>query len=307
MKIISPITKTANIKKIRTIDTEWIINQYEKSFSLDVSYLFQNIKTIEVYQCLDTGYSFFYPCIEGDSPFYEHLAKNPWYYMPWKYEHEATLDMISDNMKVLEIGCGEGEFLHKIQSLFRIKATGLEMNANAILKARGKGLDIRDEYIQKHSSVEQNKYDLVCSFQVLEHIYDVDAVISSSIKCLLPGGKLIISVPNNDSFISEFDNILNMPPHHTGLWNEKSLRSLEDFYDIKVDRIIIEPLQEYHKNFFSSTVYRKVHGSYYENRFLRKFLNVLFLKPFVERYLEAVIKWIPGHTILAIYTKNSNI
>jgi len=302
-KILSPITKTENIKYIRTINTDWIISQYMKSYAYDVSYLFIDIKKLDLFQCVDSGYMFFIPGIMGDSSFYAHLAKQPWYYMHWKWEHEAISNLLKEDMNVLEIGCAEGHFLEKIKSLYKCKTTGLEMNLDAISKARDKGIKIHNETIQEHSLLLNNQYDLICSFQVLEHIADVGSFIEACINCLKPDGKLIISVPNNKSFVAETDQILNMPPHHVGLWDDHSLRSIAGIYGLTIDKIILEPLQDYHLEFFKSIVYRKVLGKKYENRIIRKMYNELLLKPFVAKHLEYVTKWVPGHTILAVYTK----
>jgi len=177
------------------------------------------------------------------------------------------------------------------------------MNPSAIEKARDKQLDIHNESLEAHSRLNKNKYDMLCSFQVLEHIADVHSFIEQALCCLKRNGKLIISVPNNDSFISETDQILNMPPHHVGLWDQKSLRSIASVFSLKLDAILVEPIQEYHIESFKRTVYRKVLGKKFDNRWVRKFYRELLLKPFVDKYLEYCQKWIPGHTVFAVYSK----
>jgi hypothetical protein len=58
---------------------------------------------------------------------------------------------------------------------------------------------------------------------------------------LKPGGKLIIGVPNCEPWFRRFDKyeILNMPPHHMGLWNEKVFRAIQDIFGIRLDRVLI--------------------------------------------------------------------
>jgi len=34
--------------------------------------------------------------------------------MPWKWEHQKSTDFISKGMKVLEVGCAEGQFLSRV-------------------------------------------------------------------------------------------------------------------------------------------------------------------------------------------------
>ena len=64
--------------------------------------------------------------------------------------------------------------------------------------------------------------------------------IETSLKLLRKGGKLILSVPNHDSFMGlDDENFLDMPPHHMGLWNEKSLVAIQKFFPIVVSKIYL--------------------------------------------------------------------
>ena len=273
IKIISPITNKENVTKIKTVEVSWIINQWKRSYNYDVSYLFKELNIIELFQCNDTGYLFFKPDIEGDSKLYERLQNNEQYYMPWKWEHEITMKYFKNDIDILEIGCAEGNYLDKIRKQYQLNVTGIEINSLAVKRAREKGLTIYEERIENHSSKNKFKYDIICSFQVLEHISDVKSFIEACLTCLKTEGILIISVPNNLSFISEFDAILNMPPHHVGLWDESSLQKISSFFSMKFDSIYKEPLQEYHKEFFKFTIYRKVLGKVYTNPISRKLLQ----------------------------------
>jgi len=291
-QVLSPITKNSDVTKLKSFNVEWIIKQWKRMYSQDVKYLFNGIKTIELFICNQTGYNFFYPEIMGDSKLYENLQKNDWYYMPWKWEHEETTQFLKDNISVLEIGCAEGDFLEKIISKFKIKATGIETNHDTIKKVESKGIKVFEETIQNHSLANKEMYDVICSFQVLEHIADVGSFIESCLLCLKPKGLLIFSVPNNQSFISETDQILNMPPHHAGLWDEHSLRSIASIFNLEIDRIMIEPMQAYHIDFFKFTVYANVLGKrIFNNRVLRKILSVFLMNQkvlisFVHSFLD---------------------
>jgi hypothetical protein len=45
---------------------------------------------------------------------------------------------------------------------------------------------------------------------------------------------LIFAVPNNEPFFQRFSKyeVLNLPPHHMGLWNLAAFRKLGDFFEI---------------------------------------------------------------------------
>jgi SAM-dependent methyltransferase len=97
---------------------------------------------------------------------------------------------------IIEVGCGAGALLHELASRNR-RAIGLETSPRALAMARGIAwLADGKQYITDIASPDlQGTMDLVCSFDVLEHIEDDDAVIDSWIEWLKPDGKLCLSVP----------------------------------------------------------------------------------------------------------------
>jgi 2-polyprenyl-3-methyl-5-hydroxy-6-metoxy-1,4-benzoquinol methylase len=302
MQITSPVTNTGEVKKIRSVKVAWIVDQWNKQFNYNVGYLFKGIESIELYECLKTGYLFFKPDVEGDKELYAHLQNINWYYMPWKWEHEVASDYLEDDFKVLEIGCAKGDFLERIRKRYRLDVAGIETNPIAAKRAREKGLTVYEEPMETQLYKKDN-YDAILCFQVLEHVSNVRSFIEDCLKCLKKSGLLIISVPNNLSFISEYDHLLNLPPHHLGLWDEGSLKKLASYFPMTVESILKEPLQQYHKEFFKSTVYTRIFGRGYTSRLSGKLLRSLLLRPFIDRHVEYFSKWISGHTIMAIFRK----
>jgi 2-polyprenyl-3-methyl-5-hydroxy-6-metoxy-1,4-benzoquinol methylase len=308
MNIISPITGNKAIL-VQSIQVSGIRNHYLKKYSIDVSDYFKELKNINLYKCKDSGYRFFYPfTISGDSSFYEFFQQFDWYYMPWKWEHQIAFQYINENMNVLEIGCAKGDFLSNIQKNIKCNCVGLEYNESTLEYAEIQGVMILNDSIQNYSINHGNEFDIVCSFQVLEHITDVKAFLDAQIKCLKKGGTLIISVPNNRSFIKYIlkENILNLPPHHMGLWDKKSLLSLEKFFPLKYNKCIYEPIQTYHLNWYESILKNKVE-EIKRNRILALILNLFPNKALriVDSILFKILKMknIHGHSIVAVYTK----
>lgn len=300
MIVKSPLTGKSNTIFEKNILCSNIIENYSKAYNIDVTAFFQGLENIQVYRCLETGYRFFYPFnIEGDSKFYENLQQLEWYYMPWKWEHKQTFNLIRPNDQVLEIGCAKGSFIEKL-SKSGINCIGLELNEEAVEEGRRKGMKILNETVQEHAKDNLEKYDVVCSFQVMEHVASIKEVIQASIDSLKTGGKLVISVPNNDSFLGyDTDNYLNMPPHHMGLWNEQSLKGLTNIFNIKLKEIYLEPLQPYHKTYFSKVMIK---------RYLEKFrLYAPISNRFVPKIIPKMNFFFPNRikafTIQAVYEK----
>jgi len=199
LRPVSPLTGTDRVVKVGSIPAEHVVQQYKSQLGVTVERFFEGFDSIQVYKCLDTGFRFYYPFhLAGDSRFYEDLQSIPWYYMEWKWEHEVARNLIQPGQCILEVGCGNGSF---IESLCKdgIECVGLELNEGAVQKAQEKSLPIWNESIQNHSLSHHEYYDMVSTFQVVEHIPDVLPFLQSSLEALKPGGKLLVSVPNHDS------------------------------------------------------------------------------------------------------------
>lgn len=297
----SPLTNNDTVK-IASIETKEIVKNYFDKFQLDVSEYFKDYGKISIYECVQTGYKFYYPFdIYGDSKFYEYFQQYDWYYMPWKWEHETTYKLLGKRQQILEVGSGGLGFMEKIKN-FGFNITGLELNNTSVITGQKKGLNVLNESIQDHSIKNFEKYDLVCSFQVLEHITEVHSFIKAQVDCLKIGGKLIISVPNNSSFI-RFTNggVLNSPPHHMGLWDAKSLTNLASLFNLNVYKIIYEPLQEYHTDWYVST---KLEILMKKNKFSNFLFGSWNIKKLYSWFVRKFRLNIHGHSILIIYEKS---
>lgn len=296
-KIFSPLKPgNDNTKLIERFQSDVIIENYKKS-NLEVKRFF-NSKNISLYECVDTGYRFYYPYSAiGDAKFYEDLSKNRINYYSERWEHRSALHFINKNDNVLEIGSGFGLFLKMLKSK-NIKFKGLELNPHAVLTCMADGLDVEQKFVQELSKDSNEQFDTVCFFQVLEHITEVHDFLKSSIKTLKTGGKLIVGVPNNNPFLFKYDkyHTLNLPPHHAGLWNRKSLSSLENIFPLKLETMLFEPLNE------SYNYYLKILLNQSNNRGEKNFFRVLnkvsprLLKKFICKYHN-------GRNVLAVFSK----
>jgi 2-polyprenyl-3-methyl-5-hydroxy-6-metoxy-1,4-benzoquinol methylase len=282
-------------KKFETAD---LIESYQTGFKIDIKEFAKN-KEYSIIKCAECQFRYFDGSVSsGDSKFYEQLEKFDWYYMPWKWEHQITLSYLDSKKRVLEVGCGTGSFVEKAADISGAYIKGLELNEASVARAKSKGLELDNVLIEEFAPTNRQEFDVVCSFQVLEHISDVNSFIMSQVGVLKPGGRMIISVPNNDSFIKrDANDILNRPPHHANLWTADSLKYLSNLYPVELERIYYEPLQTYHVNWRV-----RIWLSKFPNivvRVIRKLrLNILF-----EKVLDLFRKKIRGHTILVVFNK----
>jgi len=301
MKINSPVTYSNNVSKVDTLKVEDIIEVYKGFSNLSIQKYFSGIQRVDIYKCLDTGYRFFYPfSISGDREFYAFLEKSMNYYEDWRWEHRIIYRKIALRRKVLEIGCGNGDFIYKLKKEKIADCVGLEFNHSAIKIARDKGLSVINETIEQHALKNSSRYDFVCSFQVFEHISDVKSHLESSIACLKEKGLLVIGVPNNNPYLFQHDkyHALNLPPHHMGLWDKESLRNLEKFFPIKLESILVEPL--YDTDYFWDVMLKY----FKKNNRIAYFITSIISKYFKKLRNRFSRKIYEGRNILAIYSKN---
>jgi SAM-dependent methyltransferase len=72
---------------------------------------------------------------------------------------------------------------------------------------------------------ERGTFQVITLFQVLEHIADFEKLLNDCRQLLMPGGVLVITVPDGDAMIKQEKLIgsSDMPPNHLIKWNPKSL------------------------------------------------------------------------------------
>jgi SAM-dependent methyltransferase len=288
--MISPLTGGPTTL-VFTQSTAPIIKHYA---DYDVRSLFTGLTSIDVYECSDTGYRFYHPFIlAGDDAFYQHVSKEPLYYLPWKHEHDIATAYILPGNTVLEQGCANGDFLMRLKEKLSIIPFGSELNTEARNVAMERGVSF--EHI--------TNADVACSFQVLEHIAEVRTFIEEAIRAVKPNGYVIFGVPNNDSLLKDDKYAYsNMPPHHMGLWTPSVFAKLPEYFPLDVVKIHVDTLQPYH--------YRWYYQVYFGDTFKRfgivgKIFNKLVYELIAKWWIKYHASHITGHTVVAVFKKRS--
>lgn len=104
----------------------------------------------------------------------------------------------------LDIGSGTGYMSGLVKQLdSNIACTGIDISAKAIALARQKYPEVN--FVQEDIaawSKSKAKFDLILSLENIEHIYNLDEYLASIDSLLKPGGVLIVSTPNLNSWLN---------------------------------------------------------------------------------------------------------
>lgn len=193
-------------------------------------------------ECGECGLQFFDPPVGGDSDFYKGLGESPRYYLSGKWEFGLVRERLSPSMTVLDVGCGNGDFLAGIASFVR-KAVGLEQNPDAASIARGRGVEVVEGDLESFVRGHGGSIDAVCAFHIVEHIPAPAPFLRHLVTCLRPGGSLFVSMPNRLRSVPKSLDPLDCPPHHLSRWSPAQLRTLADLLGIRLTRISLEPVE----------------------------------------------------------------
>ena len=96
---------------------------------------------------------------------------------------------------ILDIGAGTGDFLSVVKEN-GWNTIGVEPSEKAKSIAKQKGVS----FVEQTSKLENNSFDVITMWHVLEHVPNLDNQIKELKRLLKPNGSLIIAVPNFKSF-----------------------------------------------------------------------------------------------------------
>lgn len=176
------------------------------------------LKKVEISKCMKCNLLYLSPIVHYSDEFLKNLY--PLEY--WGNDQDKDFKNMKDKQdifkraiklynenpkgkKLLDIGCGMGEFL-KIASDYGMEPLGMDLNNTTTdYITSNYGYKTLNKLITEET-FEENSFDFVVLSHVIEHVQDPNKLIRIIYKILKPGGIFIMATPNAYSLISNIYN-----------------------------------------------------------------------------------------------------
>ena len=184
--------------------------------------------------------------------------------------------------RILDVGCGNGHFLSECLSLGAATVTGQEFFRGTPIEHAREQLgieDIRDVPFEDRDAWPDGEFDVVCSFDVVEHIHDLAGFFDDCVRVARPGGALFHATPGSDSVSTRAGRLAvsglgrshrirrvgttlcNLKPDrsfrggsHVSLLSRRSLRWLTGHHPLTLVRADYVPSYTYSNEHYASVV-----------------------------------------------------
>ena len=130
-----------------------------------------------------------------------------------------------DGKKIIEVGCGQGEFLEILKE-YPVDVYGIEHKKDLVDKAVSKGLNVWEDFADNSSKTLLNgPFDAFLSFNFLEHQPDPNGMMRCIYNNLTDEGVGLVTVPNFE-YILENDAFYELLRDHIANYTSDTLAFL---------------------------------------------------------------------------------
>ena len=131
--------------------------------------------------------------------------------------------------KLLDVGCGAGAFLNRMQRLgWEVSGVEADTKAARIAQSVLKSNDIHVGQVED-SGFKEKSFDVITMSHVIEHLLEPIKTLTACHRILKPGGLLVITTPNSNSLgRRRFKELWRgwEPPRHIHIFNPRTLASI---------------------------------------------------------------------------------
>jgi SAM-dependent methyltransferase len=152
---------------------------------------------------------------------------------------------------LLEVGAGFGTFCEEVKSRNQFgRVVAVEPTPDLAATVRKRGIEVIEKPIERIKLAANDLFDVVASFEVIEHLFAPKEFIGHMRNQLQPNGLLILTCPNGQGFDVETLGVLSNTVDHehinyfspaslTSLLESSGLEVLESFTPGKLDADLV--------------------------------------------------------------------
>ncbi len=138
---------------------------------------------------------------DGQSDYYDHYWERG--VAGWSartrqttvYEYRFLERLLHPGMRVLDVGCGAGRLAEWFKQ-HGLDYTGVDISQSAVDELRHRGFQVQQANIMESLPFADGTFDVVVTFEVLEHLFAPQSCLAEMGRVLKDGGVLLGSVPN---------------------------------------------------------------------------------------------------------------
>ena len=217
--------------------------------------LFNESEILSIVKEKDKSFDSFYVSFEDEFRGTKEDIKNKVkIYLPFVNK----ISEIKSDIKILDLGCGRGEWLELLKNDGYTNAKGIDLNSVMVSHSKKINLDVEEvDAVAYLKSLDNESLSIVTGFHILEHLpFEVlMSVFKESLRVLKKGGMIIFETPNPRNILVGSSDFYLDPTHinpihpltlkfiakEVGFSNAKSYilddEKLSDFDTLKFDNI----------------------------------------------------------------------
>lgn len=176
-------------------------------------------------------------------------------------EYKIIVNLIPENSKIIDLGCGDGSLLSLIKNNKNCDCTGVEISQSGVEKGKEKGLNIIQGKIDEKLPFEDSQFDFSICNVTMQMVNYPEVLFNEMIRI---SKKQIISFPNFAFYKNRIDLLLNgrMPRtmlfeydwFNTGHIHQFSVKDFLEFVDsykkVRIVKMDFCPTESSFKNYF---------------------------------------------------------